>query len=179
MIQDAQFSSVQERWSEISDFFYYSVSDWGRVRNEKRDCLITPTRNSSGVMIVGLMLQGTQYKRSLPLLVARAFLPPPMQPDGKIRAAFDTPINLDGDRENNYVVNLMWRPLWYARKYFKQFSDVHATIANPIEDMETGDLYKNSMHAATTHGLLDFMIYLAMKNNSYVWPTGQYFREVV
>ena len=114
-----------------------------------------------------------QYKRSLTLLVAEEFLPPTGRP------AFDTPINLNGDRTDNHYTNLMWRPLWFARKYTKQFSDDHITCAYPIEDVETREFYKNSMDAATTLGLLDVEIYLSMCNNTYVWPTGQIFRKAL
>lgn len=123
--------------------------------------------------MVGLMKNGVQHKRSLPLLVASAFVVKPNNP------LFDTPVNLDGDRMNNHHTNLMWRPLWFARKYSQQFTDCHATFDYPIEDVETGELYRNSMHAAISNGVLDLEIYLAMINNTYVWPTGQIFREAL
>jgi hypothetical protein len=71
----------------------------------------------------------------------------------------------------------VWRPLWFARKYNKQFTDGHATFDRPVEDVETGEVYENSMHAAIVNGVLDVEIYLSMLNNYYVWPTGQIFRE--
>lgn len=162
-----------ERWVEISDFPTYSVSDWGRVLNSKTGLCITPTTKPQGLRMVGLMKDGVQNKRSLPLLVARAFLPIPTN------ESFDTPIHLDGDRSNSYFQNLEWRPLWFSRKYMRQFDDNHTTYDAPIEDVETGELYKNSMHAAVTHGLLDNEIYLSMLNNHYVWPTGQVFRQAI
>jgi len=133
---------------------------------------IKPTRNTKDLYIVGMMKNTVQHKRSLPLLVASEFVRRPNQ-------AFDVPINLDGDRANNHYTNLMWRPLWFARKYSRQFYDDHVTFVDPIEDVETGELYKNSMHAATLHGILDIEIYLSMCNNTYVWPTGQIFREAL
>lgn len=122
--------------------------------------------------MVGLMKNGVQHKRSLPLLVASAFVAKPNNP------LFDTPVNLDGDRMNNHRTNLMWRPLWFARKYSQQFTDGHATFEYPIEDVETGEPYQNSMHAAVSNGVLDIEIYIAMINNTYVWPTGQIFRKL-
>jgi hypothetical protein len=171
MIQREQFSS-DERWSEISDFPGYSVSDWGRVLNDRTGFQIKVTRNTKELPIVGLMRNGTQHKRALPLLVARAYVP-----TIRNHKEFDTPINLNGDRTDNHYTNLTWRPLWFARKYHAQFLDNHETIIDPVEDMETGEVYKNSMHAATVNGLLDIEIYMAMTNNTYVWPTGQIFRE--
>lgn len=173
MTHDVPFSSVSdERWSEIREFPGYSVSDWGRVLNMRTGFYIKATRNTKDLYMVGLMRNGTQHKRSLPLLVAGEYVRRPNE-------AFDVAINLDGDRANNHFGNLMWRPLWFARKYSRQFVDGHATIEDPIEDVETGEVYKNSMHASTLHGILDIEIYLSMINNTYVWPTGQIFREAL
>lgn len=174
MQHDTLFSSATaERWSEISDFPGYSVSDQGRVHNDRTGSYISTTKNTKNLAIVGLMRNGNQHKRSLPLLVATEFVPRPTN------EGFDTPINLDGDRFNNYYGNLMWRPLWFARKYGKQFLDSHTTFVDPIEDIETGEVYKNSMHASIANGVLDMEIVLSMHNNGYVWPTGQVFRVVI
>lgn len=173
MTQDTPFSSVpEERWSEISDFPGYSVSDQGRVLNMRTGFYIKATANTKNLYMVGLMKNATQHKRSLPLLVAREFV-------RRQNENFDTPINLNGDRADNQYTNLTWRPLWFARKYTRQFNDNHVTFEYPIEDIETGETYKNSMHASTLHGVLDIEIYLSMINNTFVWPTGQIFREAL
>jgi hypothetical protein len=163
---------ADERWINVFGFPGYSVSDWGRVLNEGNGHQITPTRNTRGQAIVGLMKSGIQHKRSLTVLVANEFVL-------KDQKSFDTPINLDGDRMNNHFANLKWRPLWFARKYHRQFVDGHSTFDSPVEDIETGEIYKNSMHASIVNGVLDVEIYLSMINNTYVWPTGQIFREAV
>lgn len=173
MASSLVFSDLPERWADILEFPGYSISDHGRVLNARTNFFIRPTRNSHQLAIVGLMHNGIQHKRSLPLLVASAFIRKPSNPN------FDTPVNLDGDRMNNHYMNLTWRPLWFARNYRKQFSDNHTTFDQPIEDVETREIYDNSMHAAIVNGLLDTEIYLSMLNNTYVWPTGQIFRQVV
>jgi hypothetical protein len=173
MIEDTPFSSVaEERWSEISDFPGYEVSDWGRVLNSSTGRYIKPTVNTRKLYMVGLMKNAIQHKRSLPLLVARAYV---RQPSPE----YDTAVNLNGDRANNHYTNLVWRPLWFAREFAKQFIDDHETVDVPIEDIETGEIYKNSMHASTTLGVLDKHIRLSMMCNTYVWPTGQIFREAI
>lgn len=169
MLQDIN----EERWSELFDFPGYSVSDHGRVLNVRTGFYIKASKKTHGYHMVGLMKNAVQHKRSLPLLVARAFLPRPENP------AFDTPIHLDGDRGNSHYNNLMWRPLWFARRYMRQFVDDHNTYAYPIEDVETGELYKDSMHAASYNGLIDTEIRSAMLENTYVWPTGQIFRAPI
>lgn len=163
----------QERWVEIFEFPGYLVSDRGNVLNTKTGAVLKITKNAHECRMVGLMKDGVQHKRSLALLVARAFIPDPQH------EVFDTPIHLDGDRNNIHYQNLMWRPRWFARRYMRQFTDNHPTYAYPIEDVDTGWQYASSMDAAMTHGLLDIDIYEGMMNNVYVWPTHQTFRKVL
>lgn len=162
---------LPERWVDVVEFPGYSISDWGRVLYTRTGIYIKATKTSRGSAMVGLMRNGIQYKRSLSLMVASVFVP--RQGEG-----FDTPINRDGDRFNNHYANLAWRPLWFARKYNQQFTDGHPTCELPVEDVETGEVYENSMHASVFNGVLDFEIFLSMTNNTYVWPTGQIFRIV-
>jgi NUMOD4 motif-containing protein len=164
--------SVSEQWADIIEFPRYCVSNKGNVFSQKNDNLVKPVLSPRGSLTVGLMRDGVQYKRSLPLLVARAFVPQPSE-------AFDTPINLNGDRQDNVAENLMWRPLSFARKYARQFANGHPAVDTPIEDVETRIVYENSMHAAMTHGLLDAEIFFSMHENTYVWPTYQVFRRAV
>src|SRR3954470_21438611 len=103
-----------EQWHEIEDFFGYSVSDHGRIRTDKFGRLLALSQTQWGLVQVGLMRDGVQCHRSVPLLVAKTFLP-------YVGGAFDTPINLDGNRWNNHVENLAWRPRWFAVKYNRQF----------------------------------------------------------
>lgn len=168
MTQETQ----EGRWTELLEFPGYFIGDSGRVLNQRTGLQLAVTKNSHGCPMVGMMKNGTQLKRSLPVLVAQTYLPNPKE-------AFDTPIHLDGDRENCHYNNLMWRPLWFSRKYMRQFTDGHLTYKDPIEDVETHEVYDSSMHAAMINGLLDSEIYLSMLNNSYVWPTGQVFRKQV
>lgn len=172
MTQLTHFSSEEEVWSEINTFPSYAVSNKGRVMNNDTKYLIAQTTKPNGLVMVGLMQAGVQYKRSLALLVANAFVHRP-------QASFDTPIHFNGNRSDNHYRNLTWRPLWFARKYMKQFVDDHQTYDSPIEDIETGERYKNSMTAAVMNGVLDSEIRTSMLNNTYVWPTGQVFRDVV
>lgn len=180
MDQGLPFSSLPERWSEIRDFPLYHVSDHGRVKHTTRNSIVTPTRKPNGLVVVGLMKfdqernRSVQHKLSLPKLVAEAFV----RRDPR-KTGFDTPIHLDGDRDNSHYSNLMWRPLWFSRKYMAQFREDRISFDSPVEDVETHIVYKNSMDAATTHGLLDIEIRISMRENTYVWPTGQVFREAL
>ena len=161
---------MNEVWKPIELFPEYSVSNFGNVRSNKSSRILSISPNQYGVVQVGLMKNGVQYHRSVPLLVAKAFLPIKAGP-------FDTTINLDGDRLNNHVDNLVWRPRWFAVKYNRQFrfpSDMH--ISRPIVDLKTGEVSINSMECAKRYGLLEEEVVLAVMNKSYVWPTYQEFR---
>lgn len=164
-----------EEWRVVQHFPNYSVSSAGRVRsdikfkNGNTGRILTPKANQRGIAQVGLWHNEVQYKRSVALLVAHAFIHTarPLK--------FNTPINLDGDRFNNRVENLMWRPRWFASEYFQQFRSRRAGITTPIVEVKTEEVYENSWVAALTFGLLDKDIYEAIRERTYVWPTYQRF----
>jgi NUMOD4 motif len=158
-----------EIWKEIDFFPGYSVSDHGRIRADKTGRILSLSENQYGLIHVGLMKDGVQYHRSVPLLVARAFLPQDKEP-------FDTPINLDGDRHNNRLENLTWRPRWFAIRYNQQFKQPFENpITSRIVDLKTGEVSKNSLQCAQRYGLLEQDLVLSILNRTYVWPTYQEF----
>jgi len=157
-------------WRSIHEFLGYSVSDTGSIRNDDTDRIMKLTTNSQGVVIVGLMKGKRQFKRSVPLLVASAFRP-------QTNEHFDTPMHLDGDRQNNHACNLIWRPLWFTRKYNQQL-EKPAHVTRPIEELETGSLFKNALEAAMAYGLLEMGIIMALDTHQPVWPTEQCFRAL-
>lgn len=159
-------------WAEIEEFPGYSVSAEGQIRNDHTGRILALTRTQRGVIQVGLVSNGVQHKRGVALLVATAFLPPPV-PD-----TFDTPIHLDGDLSNNNISNLMWRPRWFAIRYQRQFSNGKRGFDQPIMDTGTGEWFPDSWSAATKYGLLDREILVATLNRTYVWPTYQRFKVV-
>jgi hypothetical protein len=160
---------MEENWKLIRPFPGYSVSDWGRVRSDKSGRILSLSQNQFGLVYVGMVRNMIQYHRSVPLLVATAFIP-------EKRAPFDTPINLDGDRWNNHVDNLVWRPRWFAVKYNQQFKWPCANpIDRPIQDLKTGEVSENSYECAIRYGLLESDVVLSILNRTFVWPTYQQF----
>jgi hypothetical protein len=109
-----------------------------------------------------------QYKRSLPKLVAEAFLP------RNTLDHFRTPIHLDGDPENNHYTNLEWRPRHFADAYHRQFNR-WPLIGRPIMDVETGERYSDSHEACKRHGLLDKEVLRSVVDGTTVRPTFQIF----
>lgn len=161
---------MDEHWTSIEHFPEYSVSDHGRIRADKSGRILSLSPNQYGVVQVGMMRDGEQRHRSVPLLVAKAFLPQPPGP-------FDTPINLDSDRRNNHIENLAWRPRWFAIRYNQQFKYPHDgySIGEQIVDLKTGVVSENSFECAKQYGLLEKDLVLSILNRTYVWPTYQEF----
>jgi hypothetical protein len=158
-------------WQRIRSFPGYSVSDTGFVRNDETGRELTYLRNQSGVVHVGLTKNKVQFKRSVALLVADAFLVPPMH------RAFDTPIHLDGVKSNNNVENLLWRPRWFANKYALQFG-ARLSPDMPVEELNTAQKFENTFDAAITYGLLERDIRVSVIAETEVWPTRQRFRSI-
>lgn len=163
-----------EEWRIIPDFPKYSVSNYGNVRQDDFDRIIHPRQNQYGGVYVGLMRQVVQHSRSLPLLVADMFIP---RPSGLEK--FDTPINLNGDRFNCHVDNLMWRPRWFARMYNHQFKERYpGHIPDPIRCRDTGDRFHNSFDAGCAYGLLEWDVVKSIDLMTYAWPTYQVFELI-
>jgi hypothetical protein len=158
-----------ETWTEIVLFPGYSVSDQGRVRNDDAGTPVKPVQNQFGLTHVGLTKAKKQYKRSLAVLVATAYVHRP-------KDVFDTPIHLNGDRSDCRAENLVWRPRWFAVKFHKQFEDdnVWSTV---LVDTRTGDRYDSPMDAVVANGLLFKDLFLSVQNKTFVWPTYQTFER--
>jgi len=159
-----------QEWREIVGFSGYSVSDAGKILNERTGRIMSTYMNSHGIETVGLMQLGVQRKRSVSVLVADAF----------IRTArslqFNTPINLDGDRTNNRVSNLVWRPMWFARKYHQQFKIGPQGFACPVQNIQTEEVFATTWDAAILKGLLERELVMSILNRTYVFPLYQTFR---
>lgn len=166
---------LMEQWAPIPQFEAYSVSNLGRIRNEKYDRFVAITRTTGGLCMVGLSRGGKQHKRSLSHLVADAFVP---RPTADTKSEFNTPIHLDGDLLNNRMDNLMWRPRWYALKYAWQFREPKEGLGSPVIELRTRELYITAWEAALAFGLLHLDLVISISNRTFVWPTFQEFRFI-
>src|SRR6188472_3429201 len=160
-------------WEPVEGFPGYSVNPYGQVRRDDSGRVLVPRYNQDGVPFVGMMRGWEQCSRSLPRLVARAFLERPND-------IFDTPVQIDGDRTNCRVDNLMWRPRWYAVKYNRQFEGERYDnpIDAPIHAIGDNEVFPNSLEAACRFGLLEREVVLSVLNHIPAWPTYQYFELV-
>jgi hypothetical protein len=161
-----------ERWLPIDEFPGYSVSNHGRVRNDATNRILIMVVNQAGVLMVGLVKGGRQYKRGVAKMVAERWLP------HNTNDAFDTPMHLDGDRTNCAADNLVWRPRAYTAKYLRQFEQYRPPFINcPIEEVETGTVFPNSWEAAKHYGLREYEVAKSYHERTTAWPTLNHFRK--
>lgn len=158
-----------ERWLQIQDFPKYSVSSWGRVRNDDTGRLMAMVKNPAGVLAVYLMRDGKQYSRGVAKLVATHFLP-------HASGVNDTPLHRDGDRLNNRATNLLWRPRWYVGMYRRQFEEYRPPFVDrEMIETETGTIFPDSWEAAKHFGLLEREVarsYHMYEGNGLVVPAS-------
>jgi NUMOD4 motif. len=152
-------------WLPIQDFPIYEISNEGVVANIDTGRRLTPTYNQKGLLMVGLMRGGVQYKRQLDLLVARTFLAPHENEN------FTSLIHLDGDQGNVAEDNLMWRPRWFRIAFHDELRspDFHQWTA-PFYVEQTGEVFNNPYEAASTLGVLPHSVYKSLINQVPVWP---------
>ena len=163
-MEDHKDEGMDEIWKIIRYFENYSVSNYGQIRAERSGRIMALYENQYGVVCVGMMDGGIQKHRSVPLLVAKAFVPRKFGP-------FDTPINLDGDRHNNRADNLLWRPRWFAIKYVQQFKYPYQyPIDYPIINTRTGEISENSLACVKRYGILEKDLVEGIINRTFVWP---------
>lgn len=163
---------ITEEWVAVEGFPGYSVNRLGQIKKDSTGRLLHTRVNQYDVPYVGLMRDWRQCIRSLPRLVASAFVPQPNE-------IFDTPINLDGDRTNCSVDNLLWRPRWYAVHYKNQFKERYSNpIVSPVRDINSGEIFPDSFSAACAFGLLEREVVLSILNRTLAWPTYQQFELV-
>jgi len=145
---------MRERWHELDEFPDYAISEFGEVANIKTGMPRRTSINQQGIVKISLYQDGKYLiTRSVAVMVAEAFC------EGQSEF-FNTPIHLDGDRENCRADNLMWRPRWFAVQYHRQFQspDFHNAIVR-IFDVNTGKEYESVKECCMDLGLYHNDVY--------------------
>lgn len=159
-----------EEWFPLQEFFGYSASDLGKIRNNKRGNILTPSRLGFGYLYVALMQNGRQVRRGLSKLIAETFVPKPIA-----YVPFDTVIHLDGERENCQASNLMWRPRWFAISYMQQFQKT-MPYGHPVRNLVTGEIFQDIREVVMTDGLLYNQVLKSIVEGTQVFPTQDVFK---
>lgn len=164
---------MRHTWHELEEFPDYAINEEGEVVNMKTGCSRKPAINQQGILRVGLYKGRVLCTRSIAVLVANAFLEPPRS------ESFDTPIHLDGDRQNCRASNLMWRPRWFAIRYHKQFRlEAFYQGTRQIYDETNGETYDNLKHACTSLGLYHHDVIDSYHMGNPVFPDWHTFKLV-
>lgn len=154
---------MEEVWETVKDFPRYMVSNFGRIMNEESGHILAKTRNQRSLLMVGMMRDGVQHKRSVSHLVMNAHGPPqPSEP-------FDSIIHLNGDVDDCQVENLAWRPRWFCHKYHQQFAK-DVMLKTAIYIFDTDETMRHSREVAMTYGLLELDVVNAILDETPVWP---------
>lgn len=139
---------MEIEWRVVHEFPNYLVSNYGEVINRHTARPLSLSRTRDGTVKVGMVRDRRQETRSVKGLVAKAFVP-------GYNHIFDTPIQLDGDRENNRADNIQWRPRWFALDYTKQFEKLSSNDRlGPLREVQSGDHYIDVYEAGVVNGLL-------------------------
>ena len=160
----------QEQFRQIPEFVLYAVSNYGRVVNLRFDREMSQSPTQYDDLTVGLMKNGRQHRRSVKVLVAKAWV----TGESLIN---DTVINKDGDRTNNFYTNLAWRPRWFAWKYHQQFEFVpNWVLHGPVMQVETQLVYDTIYDAAIINGCFFEDIRKSITFGTRVFPDGHSYR---
>ena len=152
---------------QIDEFPQYLINPEGRVWNSRTGKEVQPGMTKTGLVKINLYRDKVLYTRSLPLLVARAFLPNDRNPE-----VFNTPIHLDCNPHNNHVSNLAWRPRWFAVLYYKQqFFETHQKNMLCIKDLDTGEIVGGIADACRRYGVLSADIIDSEGYGQKIFPT--------
>ena len=118
-----------ESWKVISEFPIYSVSNIGRIRNDKTGYILQGGYDRDGYRQVTISYNGKQYNRRICRLVAIAFIPNPQ----------NLPLvnHKDEDKANDRVENLEWCTVAYNNSYGKRTQSTRKKVMC----VETGKIY--------------------------------------
>lgn len=138
-----------EIWAE-TEYEGYSVSNMGRVQRVGNSPLRI-AQNQRGYCFVTLYTDEGRFQVQVHRLVAAYFLEEPPSEH------FNSLIHRDGNLENNWAGNLLWRPRWFVVNYRKQFRsrEIESYILSErVLVQETGEIFDNIHDAAIAYGLL-------------------------
>lgn len=124
---------MENKWSNITDFPQYSVSNKGEVVNNETNKILSPWKNSHGYLQVSLYKNGKKYNKQIHRLVAEAFIP---NPDNKPTVNHS---DKKGTKTDNRVSNLEWATM------SEQMNHVHSNkLSSNIGETHVNSKIKNT-----------------------------------
>lgn len=160
-----------EEWAPIADFPGYEVSDHGRVRNATTGRVLGTYDNGRGFLQVVMRRDGRTYARAVHRLVAAAFLPPPPREDA-------VPMFVNGDRTDVRPENLIWKPRWFAIKYYRQAKRTKPSDRRRVRMIDTMTEYPNALECAKAIGGLEELVLIAAASRGETHYMGSAFEFI-
>ena len=146
---------MQETWIKVKGFDLYSVSDQGKIRNDKTKRLLKGGLDSDGYPQLILCKNGSRYNRKVHRIVAESFIP---NPDNKPQVN-----HIDGNKQNNSVSNLEWCTNQENQNHFWQNLNNEDHKANRINSHKGKGLLSDNPNAKSVKRLEDGKIYKTIK----------------
>lgn len=147
---------MMEQWKPIDEFPIYSVSNYGRVRNDTTGNILLGSYDRDGYRQVIICYGGKQYNRRVCRLVAIAFIPNPEN--------LPQVNHKDEDKENDYVYNLEWCTAQYNNTYGHRTSKTRRKVqcietsrifdGVRIAERKTGIPHSNISYACRTGNMI-------------------------
>lgn len=154
---------MQDLWLEVAPG--YSINQEGWVRNDETDKLLKRSFFENGEPAVSFRISGRLVRKQVTTLMAATWMAPHEY------ARFDTPMHLDGDRQNCHVDNLMFRPRWFVRRYHREcLENQFPQWDRPFKIVEWDQTFQTPWECARRHGFLQGDIMLAVMNQGFLFP---------
>lgn len=131
---------MEEEWRIIDEFPKYSVSNKGRIKNNKQGNILIGGYDRDGYRQVTLSVEEKQYNRRICRLVAKAFIPNPNN--------YPVVNHKDECKDNDNVNNLEWCTVQYNNNYGKRFF----VRKIPVRCIETNMIYVSQREASKAMG---------------------------
>lgn len=162
---------LEEHWRTIMEFPKYEISDLGNIYNTVGGQMMRTSRTNFGNTKITLTdYDGSRHTRSVPLLVAQAFVKPP-------NYLSDYLMVLDGNLANVVADNLAWRPRGFAWEYTRQLKQLQPSHYGnlPVRNTSTGAEYDSIIDAGIAEGLLFKDIWRSTYSGERTYPFGHTF----
>lgn len=146
---------MQEIWRTVKDYPLYSVSNLGRLKNNKTQKILKGGLDSYGYRIVILCNNGKRKIKTIHRLIAESFID---NPDNKPQVN-----HINGVKTDNRVINLEWVTNQENQNHFWRVINSDVNKANRSKAHKGKNLLSENPNAKQVIRLEDGKIYPTIK----------------